>query len=199
MGGFGAANYALGSTSQRPFVAAASFSGPLDTEYLSADIPYVGGLDMPSVIRGSIEVAQAAQGEYLLTGNRLWDEKTSQRWHDNNPKRRVSGGTSTLASMPFYVSAGQGNSRYDIDVLARVSEGNLDPVEVGAYFSTQSFLASLNRTNVTLEYFPRLGHSWRNWDVNLCRALNLTLLAPLNTAQTPVGTAPALSLCPAAP
>jgi diacylglycerol O-acyltransferase/trehalose O-mycolyltransferase len=198
MGGFGAATYALGSTASKPFVAAAMFSGPLDTEYLSANIPYIGGLDMPSVIRGSIEVAQAAQGEYLFTGNRLWGEKTSFTWRQNNPKRRVAS-SNPLDEIPLYVSAGQGNTVDDIDLVARMSDGSLDPVEVGAYFSTQSFLYALNRSDITTEFFPRGGHQWPNWDVAICRALNLTLLAPLATASTPVGSALPLASCPTLP
>ncbi|MDB4986465.1 MAG: hypothetical protein JWN04_1643 [Myxococcaceae bacterium] len=187
MGGFGATAYALSSTPDRPWIAAAAFSGLLDTEYLSANIPYVGGADIPTVIRGSIEVAQAAQGEILLTGNRLWGEKTSATWQANNVKRRVAGGTSRLATIPYYVSTGQGNTESDIDLVARYNDGTLDAAEVAVYFAAQSFLGSLHRSdaNFKLEYFPKGGHKWSNWNVNVCRALNLTLVKALDATQTP--------------
>jgi diacylglycerol O-acyltransferase / trehalose O-mycolyltransferase len=201
MGGFGTIHYNLVGAGAGRFVAAAAFSGPLDTEYLSANIPFVGGFDAPTLVRSSIELAQLAQGESMLTGNRLWGEKTSSTWRAHNPKRLVTGGTSRLAALPLYISTGQGNSRYDIDLVGRAADGSLDAAEVGAFFATASFLAALNRSDpqLTLEYFPRAGHTWTNWDVNLCRALNKTLLAPLATPSTPVGTPYPLASCPTIP
>jgi S-formylglutathione hydrolase FrmB len=198
MGGFGATSYALSSTLARPFVAAAAFSGPLDTEFLSANIPYVGGVDMPTVIRGSIEVAQAAQGEYIFTGNRLWGEKTSSTWRAQNPLRRVSAGAHRLSTMPYYISAGQGDG-FRLDAAARVADGTLEPVEAGAYLATQSFVAALGRTdsNLKREYFPQFGHNWVNWDVAVCRALSKTILPTLSTLDSAAGSLP-LTTCPAA-
>lgn len=199
MGAFGAAAYALSSTPTRPFVAAALFSGPLDTEILVAGDPNFGGLDMPTVIRGSIEVAQAAQGEYLFTGNRLWGEKTSATWHQNNPRRRVDSGVSTLHSMPLYVATGQASALNSIDINARVADGSFDAFEIGAYYATHSFLQTLNRSDVTSEFFPRGGHRWRTWDVAICRALKHTLVSPLSTPATPAGIPLPLSACPTIP
>ncbi len=196
MGGFGAAAYAITQTPARPFIALATFSAPLDTEFASLGIPYVGGIDMPTVIRGSIEAAQAANGEVVLTGNKLWGEKTSATWKANNPKRQVTAAVTPLATIPYYLSAGQGNSRKDIDIVGRFFAGQLDVAEAGAWFSSTSFLGSLVRTGapVTTEFFPKYGHTWTNWDVNICHALNLTLVKALDAAQQ-VNTVP-IAKCP---
>lgn len=193
MGGYGATAYALTSNVNQPWIAAAAFSGMLDTEYASAGIPFVGGFDAPTVVRGSIEGAQAAQGEYLLTGNRLWGEKTDASWRQNNVRRLAAGTSSVLSSIPFYVSAGQGTTQSHIDLVARYNDGTLDPLEVGAYFTTQSFLNALTRTQpgLTTEFFPTGGHNWKQWDVNICRALSQTLVPVLDAAH-PV----ALASCP---
>jgi S-formylglutathione hydrolase FrmB len=181
MGGYGALMYALASSEQRPWVAAASFSGVLDTELVATDVPILGTVSAATIVRGSIEIAQAAQGELWFTGNRLWGEASSTTWREHNPARLVAEPRHALTTMPLYVSAGQGSSNTELDIAARVADYSFDPLESGAYLATRSFLAALARAdaNLTTEFLATGGHNFPHWSVNLCHALASTLLAPL--------------------
>lgn len=187
MGGYGALAYALASSTERPWVAAASFSGLLDTELVATNLPSLGTVRAADIVRGSIELAQAAQGELLLTGDRLWAGTTSQTWRDHNPTHLVAQSGHALKSMPLYVSAGQGSSASELDLTARQADGSIDPLEVGAYLSTRSFLAALDRadTDLTTEFDVRGKHDWTHWNVDLCHALASTLLPALGVEHSP--------------
>jgi diacylglycerol O-acyltransferase / trehalose O-mycolyltransferase len=179
MGGFGAIKYAV----RHPglFVAAASYSGMLDT------ISNEGF----TAITGSL--TQAGQDTNALWGyypDTPFGQQYGSDWPLHNPKTRATELLNTATHMlkiPIYISAGDGSlgklvPNYDIA---------LGSIEAAVRSATNRFVLTVSNanggvrpTNMTVKYYKGT-HQWRYWDAAMCASLPM-LMSALGVSYTPL-------------
>lgn len=184
MGGFGAMHYFALEPSR--YVAAASFSGPIDSSYASVTFGGVSVSGVPEVIRASIDLKLGAG-----KADKLWGSINSATWVANNPRTYALRGQ--LNDKPLYLAAGEGGGTgpegIDFDIFG------FDTPEAGAYLSTRSTRRAISNPALSTQWLPDAGHNWANWNASVCRALKKTLLPALGVSAGVIGTI----TCPGAP
>jgi diacylglycerol O-acyltransferase / trehalose O-mycolyltransferase len=171
MGGFGAMHYfALEPTR---YVAAASFSGPIDSSYASVTLGGVTFSGVPEIIRGSIDLKLGP-----ANADKLWGSINSPTWVANNPRTYALQGK--LNSRALYLSSGEGGGTgpqgIDFDIIG------FDVSEAGAYLSTRSTMQAITSPSLSYQWLPDAGHNWTNWNASVCRSLKKTLLGALGVS-----------------
>jgi S-formylglutathione hydrolase FrmB len=147
MGGFGAMSYAA----RHPdlFVAAASFSGAVDTT--------IGGVATATVF-------ELLQPSYGTPGDGVWGpyESSETTWHGHNPTDLAT----NLDPVALWLRTGNGVPAPGDDVSSA-------PIEVGVYPMNLSFHDALGRAGVTHRWFDRGHgtHAWQYWEADLAAVL----------------------------
>lgn len=147
MGGFSA--FSLAAKHKDLYVAAASYSGYLDSQ----------AVGLPEFLEYVLNVESLASD-----ANNMWGTPDQPAWKANNPTQQVA----NLAGMTLYASAGTGlNGPYD----APLGFGGLSSSFVGAIlelvanYSTQSFVqvATAANVDVTTDLTHPGIHDWPYW------------------------------------
>ena len=162
MGGFGAMAYAARNPGM--FLAAASYSGVVDTVYAEPDLALSG----PSLIEGTLIKDGFDPAD-------LWGSPTANAaiWATHNPD--TDGLAMKLVGIPLFVSSGNGQPG-PLDPSGTPSDPFIEPLVEQMSKAFVSRLRTLG-ANVTADFYGPGIHNWPEWQQELHRSFPLLMSA----------------------